>query len=153
MTTAGPGTLSVLSWSRETPEGDIPYLLVCPLGDGPGGPEAASAAVEQLLRKAGLSPEDGLVNAAARPRLPISLLIVPNAAVLTMLQANSQFVPSPAWPAAVEKRGVAYLILATRVWPKDAELGDPQAPAAFVNDEETLSSAAHVLLPARKLRT
>ncbi len=101
----------------------------------------------------GLPPGEGLVDAAARPRLPISLLVVPNAAVLTVLQVNSQFVPPPDWLAAVDRRGVAYLIFATRTWPQDAEPGDPQALAAFANDEDTLATAAHVLLPARKLRT
>ncbi|MEG3627687.1 DUF5949 family protein [Streptomyces poriticola] len=152
--TGDPGTLVIMSWSREAPDGDIPYLLACSLGDGADGPEASSAAVGALLRKAGLPPGEGLVDAAVRrPRPPVGLLVVANAAVLTMPQVNAQFLPPAAWLTAVEKRGGAYLIFATRPWPQDVEPGDAATLADFTADEETLASAAHVLLPARKLRT
>ncbi|GAA4790089.1 DUF5949 family protein [Streptomyces ziwulingensis] len=149
--TADLGTLVVMSWSREAPEGDIPYLLACSLGDGANGPEAGSAAVERLLRDAGLPVADELTDAARRPSLPVSLLVLPNAAVLTMPGLNAQFVPPAAWLAAVGARGKAYLIFTTRPWP-DAEPGDAQTLTAFTSEDETLKSAAHVLLPARKLR-
>ncbi|MEN3585176.1 DUF5949 family protein [Streptomyces sp. ZYX-F-203] len=148
-----PGTLVIMSWSRETPDGDIPYLLACSLGDGADGPEGSSAAVARLLRDAGLPPGEGLVDTTGRrPRPPVDLLVVAEAAVLTMPRVNAQFVPPAAWLSAVAKRGAAYLIFATRPWPKGAAPGHAATLADFASDERTLASAAHVLLPAQRLR-
>ncbi|MEV0301043.1 DUF5949 family protein [Streptomyces prasinus] len=46
-----------------------------------------------------------------------------------------------------------YLVFTTRPWPSGAEPGDPATLDAFTSDRGTLRSAAHVLLPARTLRT
>ncbi|MGW3284746.1 DUF5949 family protein [Streptomyces sp. NPDC001002] len=148
------GTLVVLAWSGEAPDGDMPYLLAYPLGDAPNGPEASSAAVAQLLKNAGLPVGGELVDAATRPSLPVSMLVEGGQAVVTMPGCNAQCVPPPEWLAAVEERGYAYLVFTTRPWP-EAEPGKPleaDALAAFAGSEETLDSAAHVVLPARKLR-
>ncbi|MFE0805692.1 DUF5949 family protein [Streptomyces sp. NPDC058812] len=150
--TADLGTLVIMSWSRETPDGDVPFLLICSLGDGEGGPEASPAAVERLLRHSGLSVGDGVLDATRLPKLPVSLLVVPGAAALTMPGVSAQFVPTPQWRTAVDKRGYTCLIFATRPW-SDGEPGDGEAVAAFANDEATLTSAAQVILPARSLRT
>ncbi|MFF3485639.1 DUF5949 family protein [Streptomyces sp. NPDC002701] len=145
------GTLVAMSWSRETPQGNVPYILACSLGDGEQGPEGSSASVAQLLHNAGLSTEEGLVDASTRPALPISLLVVDGSIVLTMPQINAQIVPSAEWLKAVAERGCACLVLTTRPWP-GGDLDDNEALAAFANDEETLKAAATVALPARKLR-
>ncbi|MEU1039857.1 DUF5949 family protein [Streptomyces sp. NPDC005551] len=145
------GTLVAMSWSRDTPQGAVPYVLAFSLGDGENGPEGSSAAVEQLMHNAGLSMDEGLVDASARPSLPVGLLVVEGSAVLTMPQINAQIVPSAAWLAAIAERGCACLVLTTRPWP-GGELDDNDALAAFANDEETLKSSATVVLPARKLR-
>ncbi|WP_367322968.1 DUF5949 family protein [Streptomyces sp. HUAS ZL42] len=148
------GTLVVLAWSGAAPDGDMPYLLAYSLGDGAGGPEASSAAVERLLLSTGLAPGEGLVDAARRPGLPVSLLVEAGQAVVTMPHLNVQCVPPPEWLAAVARRGHACLVFTTRPWPA-AEPGrpvDPEALAAFAGAEETLRAAAHVLLPARSLR-
>ncbi|MFC8871037.1 DUF5949 family protein [Streptomyces sp. NPDC057148] len=150
--TADLGTLVIMSWSRETPDGDVPFLLACSLGDGEGGPESTGAAVERLLGHAGLSVGDGVVDAARLPNLPVTLLVVPGAAALTMPGINAQFAPAAQWRRAVDERGYACLIFTTRPW-ADGEPGDGEAVAAFANDERTLASAAQVILPVRTLRS
>jgi hypothetical protein len=150
--TGGLGTLLVMSWSREAPEGTIPYILACPRGDGPDGPEAESAAAGQLLANAGIPVQHELVDAARTPSLPVTLLVLPGAAVLTLPQVTAQFVPPADWLAAAAEHGCAYLIFTTRPWPADAEPGDVPTLAGFTSAEATLKSAAHVVLPVRKLR-
>lgn len=148
------GTLVVMAWSGAAPDGDMPYLLAYSLGDGASGPEASSAAVEQLLLSLGLPLGDELVDAAGRPSLPLSLLVEAGRAVVNMPHLNAQCLPPPEWLAAVGQRGYAYLVFTTRPWPA-AEPGkpvDPETLAAFAGAAETLHAAAHVLLPARSLR-
>ncbi|GGV86214.1 DUF5949 family protein [Streptomyces massasporeus] len=84
---------------------------------------------------------------------PVSLLVVPGSAVLTVQHLKSQFVPPETWLEAVGELGFAYLVLATRPWPEGAEPGDAEALAAFTSDEDATVSAAHVVLPARSLRS
>ncbi|WP_406330117.1 DUF5949 family protein [Streptomyces sp. NBC_00203] len=147
------GTLAVMAFSGEAPEGDMPYLLAYSLGDGEGGPEASTVAIEQLLRSNGLPVGDTLLDGSRQPNLPLTLLVEAGQAVVTMPYLNAQCVVPPEWLAAVGERGYAYFLFATRPWP-EAEPGKPVAPeslAAFAGDEEVLLSAAHVLLPARSL--
>ncbi len=151
--TADLGTLVIMSWSRETPDGDVPFLLACSLGDGEGGPEAAPAAVEGLLSRSGLSVGgDTVLDATVLSDFPIGLLVVPGAAALTMPGVNAQFAPTAQWRAAADRRGYACLIFATRPW-SGGEPGEGAAVAAFANHEDTLASAAQVVLPVRSLRT
>ncbi|MDT0436052.1 MULTISPECIES: DUF5949 family protein [Streptomyces] len=148
------GTLVVLAWSGEAPDGDMPYLLAYPLGDVPSGPEASSAAVARMLENSGLPVGGDLVDAATKPSLPVSLLVEGGQAVVTMPGCNAQCTPPPEWLEAVGERGYAYFIFTTRPWP-EAEPGkpiEPEALAAFAGSEETLTAAAHVVLPARRLR-
>ncbi|MFF3350404.1 DUF5949 family protein [Streptomyces sp. NPDC002779] len=145
------GTFVAMSWSRETPQGAIPYILAFSLGDGDGGPESSAAAVEQLIHNCQLTPDDGLIDGSLRPSMPISLLVVDGSVVLSMPQINAPIVPSNQWLADVAERGYACLLITTRTWP-GGELNDTDALAAFANDEETLKLSAKVVLPARKLR-
>ncbi|MFG2373752.1 DUF5949 family protein [Streptomyces sp. NPDC048504] len=148
------GTLVVLAWSGEAPDGDMPYLLAYTLGDAADGPEAATAAVERLLTDNGLPVGGNVVDGASKPSLPITMLIESGQAVLNMPQLNAQCVPPPEWLAAVGERGFAYLVFTTRPWP-EAEPGKPVTPEAlaeFAGSEDTLNAAAHIILPARSLR-
>ncbi|MFF2994738.1 DUF5949 family protein [Streptomyces sp. NPDC057950] len=148
------GTLAVMAFSGEAPDGDMPYLLAYSLGDGEGGPGASTIAIEELLRNNGLPIGDTLLDGSRQPSLPLTLLVEAGQAVVTMPYLNAQCVVPPEWLAAVGERGYAYFLFATRAWP-EAEPGRPVAPeslTAFAGDEETLLSAAHVLLPARSLR-
>ncbi|MEU1531202.1 DUF5949 family protein [Streptomyces fagopyri] len=148
------GTLAVMAFSGDAPDGDMPYLLAYSLGDGEGGPGASTVAIEELLRNNGLPVGDTLLDGSRQPSLPLTLLVEAGQAVVTMPYLNAQCVVPPEWLAAVGERGYAYFLFATRAWP-EAEPGRPVAPeslAAFAGDEETLLSAAHVLLPARSLR-
>ncbi|MGW1497802.1 DUF5949 family protein [Streptomyces mirabilis] len=148
------GTLAVIAFSGEVPDGDMPYLLAYSLGDGEGGPEAATAAIEQLLRNNGLPVGDSLLDGTRQPSLPLTLLVEAGQAVVTMPYLKAQCVVPPEWLAAVGQRGYAYFLFATRAWP-EAEPGKPVQPeslAAFAGNEEILLSAAHVLLPAHSLR-
>ncbi|MGW3666232.1 DUF5949 family protein [Streptomyces sp. NPDC005141] len=154
MRDADLGTLAVMAFSGEAPDGDMPYLLAYSLGDGEGGPEGSAAAIRQLLIDNGLPVGDTLIDASRQPSLPLSLLVEAGQAVVTMPHLNAQCIAPPEWLAAVGERGYAYFLFATRAWPV-AEPGKPVAPeslTAFAGDEETLLSAAHVLLPARSLR-
>jgi hypothetical protein len=148
------GTLVVMAWSGEAPGGDMPYLLAYTLGDGPDGPEAASAAVARMLNDNGLPVGGDLVDGASKPGLPVGLLVEAGQAVVTMPHLNAQCTPPPEWLAAVGERGFAYFVFTTRPWP-EAQPGkpvDPEALAAFAGAEETLDAAAHVVLPVRSLR-
>ncbi|MER6343104.1 DUF5949 family protein [Streptomyces sp. NPDC001532] len=148
------GTLVVMAWSGEAPDGDMPYLLAYTLGDGPDGPEATSAAVERMLGDNGLPVGGDLVDGASRPSLPVGLLVEAGQAVVTMPHLNAQCTPPPEWLAAVGERGFAYFVFTTRPWPeaKPGKPVEPEALAAFAGAEETLNAAAHVVLPARRLR-
>ncbi|MCX4739085.1 DUF5949 family protein [Streptomyces antibioticus] len=150
------GTLVVMPWSGETPDGaDMPYLLAYSLGDAAdGGAETTAAAVERLLTDNGLPVGGDLVDGTERPSLPVTLLVQGGQAVLNMPNLNAQCVPPPEWLDAVAERGYAYLVFTTRAWP-EAVPGRPveaEALAAFAGAEETLTAAAHVVLPARSLR-
>ncbi|GAB1335698.1 DUF5949 family protein [Streptomyces sp. E-15] len=149
------GTLVVLAWSGETPDGsDMPYLLAYSLGDTEGGPEATAAAVERLLARGGLPVGGDLVDGTGRPSLPVSLLVEAGQAVLRMPPLIAQAGAPPEWLAAVRERGYAYLVFTTRAWPEGlpGKVVDPAALAEFAGAEETLKAAAHVLLPATSLR-
>lgn len=148
------GTLVVMAWSGEAPDGDMPYLLAYSLGDGAAGPEGSTAAVEALLENNDLPVGGDLVDGKARPSLPVSLLVESGTAVVSMPGFNAQCVPPPEWLAAVDERGFCYFVFTTRPWP-EAEPGkpvDPEALAAFAGAEETLNEAAHIVLTPRSLR-
>ncbi|MEV6111216.1 DUF5949 family protein [Streptomyces sp. NPDC052109] len=149
------GTLVLLAWSGEAPDGaDMPYLLAYSLGDAEGGPEATAAAVEDLLTSNGLPVGGDLVDGTGRPGLPVSLLVEAGQAVLRMPRLVAQADAPPEWLAAVARRGFAYLVFTTRAWPV-GEPGKPVEPAdlaAFAGAEETLTAAAHIVLPATSLR-
>ncbi|MFJ8779808.1 DUF5949 family protein [Streptomyces sp. NPDC102476] len=153
--TADLGTLVIMAWSGEAPDGhDMPYLLACSLGDAPGGPEAATAAVERLLNDNGLPVGGDLVDGNARPSLPVSLLVVAGHAVVTMPGLNAKCPVRPPWLAAVAKRGYACLVFTTRPWPEASGPSvTPDQLAAFAGSDETLKAAAHIVLPARSLRS
>ncbi|MEU0340026.1 DUF5949 family protein [Streptomyces bobili] len=152
---ANLGTLVMMPWSGEASDGRaMPYLLACSLGNGPGGPEGATAAVERLLGDSGLSV-GGTTDGTQKPSLPVTLLVVAGQAVVTMPWLKTQCTVRPEWLEAVAERGWAYFLFTTRPWPGDAP-GTTVAPEAlnmFAGDEETLKAAAHVILPARSLRT
>ncbi|MHA5048705.1 DUF5949 family protein [Streptomyces sp. SD15] len=148
------GTLAVMAFSGEAPDGDMPYLLACSLGDGEVGPEGTSAAIEQLLRDNGLPVGETLLDGSRRPSLPLTLLVEADQAVVTMPHPNAQRAAPPAWLEAVGERGYAHFPFARRAWP-EAHPGEPLEPeslTASVGDEETLLSAAQVLPPVRRLR-
>ncbi|MFI6035332.1 DUF5949 family protein [Streptomyces sp. NPDC051315] len=149
------GTLVVMPWSGEAPDGsDMPYLLAYSLGDAADGPEASAAAVERLLTANGLPVGGDLVDGTERPNLPVTLLVEAGQAVLTLAGLSAQCVPPAEWIAAARERGYAYLVFTTRAWPEAApgKPVEPEALAAFAGAEETLTAAAHVVLPARRLR-
>ncbi|MDQ1038551.1 hypothetical protein QFZ75_004967 [Streptomyces sp. V3I8] len=148
------GTLVVMAWSGEQPDGNMPYLLAYPLGDGENGPEGSAAAVERLLEANGLPLGDPVVDATRQPDFPVRLLVEADQAVVGMTRLNARCPVPPEWLAAVGERGHAYFLFTTRPWP-EAEPGkpvEPEALAAFVGDEETLTRAAHALVPARDPR-
>ncbi|MFJ8823638.1 DUF5949 family protein [Streptomyces sp. NPDC102467] len=150
------GTLAVIAWSGDHPgeKGDMPFLLAYSLGDSPAGPEAGEAAIRALLRNHGLAVgavHDGVRN----PSFPVSLLVEAGQAVVSMHPVNAQCPVPPEWLAAAEARGNAYFLFTTRPWPT-ATPGRPVTEEdlqSFVGDEETLTAAAHCLLPVRKIRS
>ncbi|MEU8650234.1 DUF5949 family protein [Streptomyces sp. NPDC048737] len=148
------GTLVMMPWSGEAADGRaMPYLLACSLGNGPGGPEGATAAVERLLDHSGL-PVGDITDGTQRPSLPVSMLVVAGQAVVTMPWLKTQCTVRPEWLEAVAERGFAYFLFTTRPWPGDVPGATvaPEALNAFAGDEETLKAAAHIILPARSLR-
>ncbi|MER6461138.1 DUF5949 family protein [Streptomyces sp. NPDC001288] len=149
------GTVAVLAWSGEGPDGsDMAYLLAYSLGDAAGGAQATSAAVEALLENNGLPVGGDLVDGTARPSLPVTLLVESGTAVLNLAPLHAQCSAPEEWLAAVAERGYAYLVFTTRPWP-EGEPGKPveaEALKNFAGADETLTAAAHVVLPARSLR-
>ncbi|MFG2500398.1 DUF5949 family protein [Streptomyces sp. NPDC048441] len=150
------GTLTVVAWSGEHPEDekDMPFLLAYSLGDGTGGPEAASQAIEVLLRNNGLPIGGPVVESSRNPGLPVTLLVEAGQAVLNMPYLNAKCVVPPQWLAAVGERGHAYFMFTTRTWP-EAKPGVPIAEEdlkAFAGNEETMARSTHCLLTARSLR-
>ncbi|MET8075638.1 DUF5949 family protein [Streptomyces sp. NPDC005303] len=154
--TADLGTLAMTAWSGEAPDGhDMPFLLAYSRGDAPDGTEAATAAVERLLNENGLTVGGDLVDGNVRPSLPITMLVVAGHAVVTMPRLNVRCQVGPQWLAAVAERGYAYFVFTTRPWPRAegraAVTWDELA--AFASADETLKAAAHIVLPARSLRS
>ncbi|MFD4571275.1 DUF5949 family protein [Streptomyces sp. NPDC058417] len=149
------GTLVVMPWSGEAPDGtDMPYLLAYSLGDTADGPEGTAAAITRLLADNGMPVGGDVVDGTERPSLPFTLLVESGAAVLNMPGLNAQCLPPAEWLEASKARGYAYLVLTTRAWP-EAVPGQPVTPEAlaeFAGAEETLTAAAHIVLPARSLR-
>ncbi|MER7100233.1 DUF5949 family protein [Streptomyces humidus] len=149
------GTLVVVPWSGEAPDGrDMPYLLAYSLGDTAEGPGGTAAAVERLLADNGMPVGGDVVDGTERPRLPFGLLVASGAAVLNMPGLNAQCLPTAEWLAAADERGFAYLVFTSRAWPEatPGRAVPPEALAAFAGAEETLTAAAHVVLPVRRLR-
>lgn len=150
------GSLTVVAWSGEHPddEKDMPFLLAYSLGDGEGGPEASTEAIELLLQNTGLPLGGPVVETSRNPSLPVTLLVEAGQAVLNMPHLNAQCVVPPEWLTAVGERGHAYFMFTTRPWP-EAKPGVPlaeEALAAFAGSEETMTSSAHCLVTAKSLR-
>ncbi len=146
------GTLVLLPWSGEAPDGaDMPYLLAYSLGDAEGGPEATSAAVEELLASNGLTVGGELVDGTTETGLALTLHVEAGQAVVTMPQLGARCAAPPAWLTAVAERGYAYLVFTTRPWPEGRPGGqiDPAALSAFIAAEQTLAAAVHIVLPTR----
>lgn len=132
----------------------MPFLLAYSLGDGEGGPQGATDAIELLLRNNGLPIGGPVVESSRNPSLPVTLLVEAGQAVLNMPYLNAKCAVPPEWLAAVGERGHAYFMFTTRPWP-EAKPGVPLSPedlAAFAGDEETLTRSTHCLLTARSLR-
>lgn len=154
-TPAQLGTLSLIGWSGEHPEGghDVAFLLVYSLGDGSDGPAAGEAALRVALQRSGLSVGAGLVRAAETPGLPVKLLVQAGQAVLTLPHFTAQYPVPPQWLATAHEQGEAYAMFATRPWP-EAVPGRPVSEEllrSFAGDEEVIMTSAHCVLPVRSL--
>ncbi|MCP3820371.1 DUF5949 family protein [Streptomyces sp. A3M-1-3] len=149
------GTLSVLTWIGDPAEGqNIPYLLAFSLGDGTDGPEAGEAAVRALIVECGLSVGGGVLDGTRVPSLPVKLLVEGGQAVLNMPYLSAQCPAPPEWLQSANEHEEVYFLLASRPWP-EATPGKPVSEEmlkAFVGDEQTLTTAAHCLLPVTRLR-
>lgn len=101
-TRAQLGTLSLIGWSGEHPDGghDAAFLLVYSPGDGTDGPAAGEAAMRVALERCGLPVGAGLVRAAETPGLPVTLLVQAGRAALTLPHFTAQYRVQPQWPAA-----------------------------------------------------
>jgi Family of unknown function (DUF5949) len=149
------GTLSVLAWTGDPEEGhDTPYLIAYSLGDGAAGAEAGEAAVLTMIGELGLTPGGGLADVTGVNNSPIRLLVEGGQAVLSMPYLNVQCPVPKEWLSAADGRGHVHFMIASRPWPEAAP-GRPVTEdmlQAFLGDEDTLTSAAHVLLPVGRLR-
>lgn len=154
-TQAQLGTLSLIGWSGEHPDGghDVAFLLVYSLGDGTDGPAAGEAAMRVALERCGLPVGAGLVRAAETPGLPVKLLVQAGQAVLTLPHFTAQYRVPPEWLVAACDQGEVYAMFATRPWPA-AVPGRPVSEEllrSFAADEEVVMTSAHCLLPVRSL--
>ncbi|MFD5424925.1 DUF5949 family protein [Streptomyces sp. NPDC127084] len=155
------GTLVVIAWKGDHPddERDMPFLLAYSLGDGEGGPDAAAVAARQLIEESGLpigSEYVDVVDAVrdGEPSITLAIEDGGRTALLTMPHLSARCAVSTEWLTAVRGQGHVYFLFATRPWPKAA----PGVPVSegelrdFVGDEAVLSTAAHCLLPVRRLQ-
>ncbi|MCH0543205.1 hypothetical protein I3F58_27365 [Streptomyces sp. MUM 203J] len=151
------GTLTVIPWvSEPTPEDPgTPMLMVYSLGDGPEGPEAAVASLRATLEQLGLSAGERLTDLGKDSRIPVTLLVEAQQAVLTLPFMKVQCPVPPEWQAAAHTKEQVYLIFALRPWPE--AVPGQEVPAerlrAFVSDEGLLEGAAHCLAPVMRVRT
>ncbi|MFI1868201.1 DUF5949 family protein [Streptomyces jumonjinensis] len=150
------GTLSMLAWTGDPGAGhDMPYLLLYSLGDGDGGPEAGVAAMAALVGTAGMKIGSEMTDAtAASYNFPVRLLVEGGHAVLNMPSLSAQCAAPPEWLTAVDARGHAHLMIATRPWPVAAP-GEPVAEETlkgYLGADETLMTCGHALLPVSRLR-
>ncbi|MDK0522983.1 DUF5949 family protein [Streptomyces sp. ML-6] len=154
-TQAQLGTITLIGWSGEHPDGgpDVAFLLVYSLGDGTDGPAAGEAAMRVALERCGLPVGGGPVYAADRPGLQVKLLVQAGQAVLTLPHFTAQYPAPPEWLAAANQRGEVHVMFATRPWPQ----GVPGRPVgeellrSFAGDPEVIVSSAHCVLPVRSL--
>ncbi|MFD4947422.1 DUF5949 family protein [Streptomyces sp. NPDC058239] len=154
-TQAQLGTITLIGWSGEHPDGgdDVAFLLVYSLGDGTDGPAAGEAAMRVALDRSGLTVGAGPVHAAETPGLPVKLLVQAGQAVLTLPHFTAQYPAPPEWLAAAHERGEVHAMFATRPWPQ----GTPGRPVSeellrsFAGDEEVVMTSAHCVLPVRSL--
>ncbi|MET9803377.1 DUF5949 family protein [Streptomyces sp. NPDC006368] len=153
------GTLAVIAWTDEpSPDSDTPgtpFLMVYSLGNGDQGPEAGAQAMRAELERLGLSIGDRLTDLAREPRIPFTLLVEAQRAVLDLPFMKAQCPVPPEWESNAHKTGTAYLIVATRPWPEAVAGREVSADRlrAFVSDEQLLQSSAHCLLPVRRVRS
>ncbi|WP_240138790.1 DUF5949 family protein [Streptomyces sp. MUM 178J] len=149
------GTMSLLAWTGDPEQGhDMPYLIVYSLGDGPEGPEATHQALLAVIADAGLAVDGQLADVTRSTGSPVKLLVEAGQAVLSMPHLNAQCPAPPEWLTAVEQRGHAHFLFATRPWP-EAVPGEPvteEMLQSYLGDESTLTTAAHALLPVSRLR-
>ncbi|GAA2482010.1 DUF5949 family protein [Streptomyces gobitricini] len=153
------GTLSVIPYAN-APESEndspvTPFLMVYSLGDGRDGPEAGAEALRGELEKIGLSIGDKVTDLARETRIPITLLVEAEQAVLNMPFLRVQCPVPPEWEKAAHESGKAYLICSLRPWPEAVHgkpVGEEQLQA-FLADEEMVTLSAHCLLPVRRVRT
>ncbi|MFI9581219.1 DUF5949 family protein [Streptomyces sp. NPDC052236] len=149
------GTLSVLAWTGDPEEGqDLPCLVAYSLGDGSGGAEAGEEAILAMIEELRLTVGGGLTDWTRANNSRIKLIVEAGQAAITMPYLSGQCPVPPEWLYAVEERGHAYFLLASRPWPEAAP-GKPvteDALRSYIGDEKTLATAAHVLLPVSKLR-
>ncbi|MEV3990075.1 DUF5949 family protein [Streptomyces sp. NPDC049837] len=153
------GTLAVIPWANEPePESDapvMPFLMVYSLGDGRDGPEAGAEALRGELEKAGLSIGDKVTDLTRETRIPVTLLVEAEQAVLNLPFMKVQCPVPPEWEKAAHETGKAYLICSLRPWP-EAVQGQPVSEEqlrAFVGADELVELSAHCLLPVRRVRT
>ncbi|MEV6395125.1 DUF5949 family protein [Streptomyces sp. NPDC051907] len=149
------GTISVLAWTGDPEAGhNTPYLIAYSLGDGPDGAEAGEQAVLTLIEEVGLAVGGQMADLTKSSASRITLLVEGGQAVLNMPQLSAQCPVPPEWLAAVQERGHAHFIIASRPWP-EAVPGEPvteEELQAFLGDQETLLSSAHVLVAVSQLR-
>lgn len=154
-TQAQLGTMTLIGWSGEHPDGshDVAFLLVYSLGDGIDGPAAGEAAMRVALSRSGLPVGSGPVYAAETPGLAVKLLVQVGQAVLTLPHFTAQYPVPPEWLAAAGQRGEVHAMFATRPWPQ----GAPGLPVSeellrsFAGDAEVIMTSAHCVLPVRSL--
>ncbi|WP_406456423.1 DUF5949 family protein [Streptomyces sp. NBC_00876] len=154
-TQAQLGTLSLIGWSGEHPQGghDVAFLLVYSLGDGSDGPAVGVNAMHLALERCGLPVGGGPVRADETPGLPVKLLVQAGQAVLTLPHFTAQYPVPSEWLAAAHAQGEVHAMFATRPWPQGAPglPVDEETLRSFAGDPDVIVTSAHCVLPVRSL--
>jgi hypothetical protein len=151
------GTFMMMGWAGENHDDgrDMPFLMAYSLGDGPDGPEAGQEALLAVAAEIRLPVGGTILDVSHARRVSVRLLVEGGKAVLSMPYLHAACPMPERWVAAAHDRGAVYLILASRPWPEatPGRVLTEEQLQAFAGDEETLSTAAHCIVPVGTLKS
>ncbi|MFJ2774642.1 DUF5949 family protein [Streptomyces sp. NPDC087300] len=147
------GTLSSTGWIGEHPgDGkDFPFLMLYALGDGAAPPQAAQAALRDVLKAWGMR-EGTLASDPTVDSVPVTVAVDGIQATVTGLPGITPTRPtSPEWADIARGRGRVFLGITSRIY--TAVDRSDAAVSAFFEESRTIGATASLLVPVTVPRT